>query len=383
MSDTTLQRVFLSRPPVIALALALLCGCSANPPKEDVAKAPPGNRTEAGQLYAGKPAIVHATEFPVASAAEGLARGDAAWRQGKLDLAVYLYVQSLAYDTTSAQPFLKIAAIHERLGNRALAMKAFGLALEREPENAGANERLGLLYLEARQDEPAENMLHAAIRLDPRRWRAYNGLGLLADRRGEYASAEQHYDRAHLLQPDNASIINNRGYSHYLAGKLDAAEGDLRYAAQLGAPNGTWTNLGRVLAKKGRYDEALESLLKESDTAHAYNVLGEMARDGGDLQLARQYFSDAISAAPRFYQEAQDNLAEVDERLKKAAAPGTAVAQAATVQEAAAGIGHTDPMSVPVGYWLSQGKTRANAGARRQALALASREPGNRVVKSP
>ena len=35
------------------------------------------------------------------SAAEGVQRGDEAWRQGKLDLAVYLYVQSLAYDATA------------------------------------------------------------------------------------------------------------------------------------------------------------------------------------------------------------------------------------------------------------------------------------------
>ena len=217
---------------------------------------------------------MHATEFPVESAAEGLARGDDAWRQGKLDLAVYLYVQSLAYDAATAEPFLKIAAIHEKLGNRALAEKAFELGLERDPANVGASERLGLLYLESRQDEAAERLLHAAVRGDPRRWRSYNGLGVLADRRGEYASAERHYDQAHLLQPDNASIVNNRGYSHYLAGKLSAAEGDLRYAVALGAPAGTWTNLGKVLAKQGRYDEALESLLKENDTAHAYNVLG-------------------------------------------------------------------------------------------------------------
>lgn len=366
-----------------ALTLGLLTGCAGPAAVATDAAPARGSKSAARQLYTGQPSVVHATEFPVATAAEGVARGDDAWRQGKLDLAVYLYVQSLAYETTSAQPFLKIAAIHEQLGNRALATKAFELALEREPENAGANERLGLLYVEAQQDELAENMLHAAIRLDPRRWRAYNGLGVLADRRGEYASAEQHYDRAHVLQPNNASVINNRGYSHYLAGKLDAAEADLRYAAQLGAPKGTWTNLGKVLAKKGQYEEALESLMKESDMAHAYNLLGEVARDTGDLQRARQFFSDAISAAPRFFQEAQDNLSEVDERLKTAPPSGTAVAQAATTQPQPAAFGHPDPLSVPVGYWLSQGKPRANAGARRQTLALAARQPGNRVVKSP
>ena len=365
-----------------ALCLALLAGCASQADLAAGAGEARGNKSTARQLYAGQPTVVHATEFPVESAVEGLARGDDAWRQGNLDLAVYLYVQSLAYDAETAEPFLKIAAIHEKLGNRALAEKAFELGLERDPGNVGASERLGLLYLESRNDEAAERLLHAAVSGDPRRWRSYNGLGVLADRRGEYAAAERHYDQAHLLQPDNASIVNNRGYSHYLAGKLSAAEGDLRYAIALGAPAGTWTNLGKVLAKQGRYDEALESLLKESDTAHAYNVLGEAAREDGDLERARQYFSDAISAAPRYFREAQENLAEVDERLVASQKSGTPVALAIPAQAAAPAFGHADPLQVPVGYWLSQGKSRAGAGARRQTVALA-RQSGNRVVKSP
>lgn len=369
-------------PSACALSFALLAGCAGPSELATQSGTAQGSKSAARQLYAGQPVVVHATEFPVVSAAEGLARGDDAWRAGKLDLAVYLYVQSLAYDVSSPQPFLKIAAIHEQLGNQPLAEKAFELALERDPGNAGASERLGLLYLDSGKDEAAERLLHAAIRIDGRRWRSYNGLGILADRHEEYASAEQHYDRAHLLQPDNASVINNRGYSHYLAGRLEAAEADLRYAVQLGAPKGTWTNLGKVLAKQGRYDEAYETLLKESDAAHAYNLLGEITRDAGDLQGARQYFSDAISAAPRYFQEAHENLAEVDERLAGSQAAGTPVASAAPGTNPAPAAGHTDPMQVPVGYWLSQAKARAGAGSRRQIAALA-RQSGNRVVKSP
>ena len=360
-----------------------LAGCASMPERGNETVSTRAERAAAEKLYAGQSPVVHATEFPVASAAEGIARGDMAWRQGKLDLAVYLYVQSLAYDSAMAGPFLKIAAIHEQLGNNALAEKAFELALERDPANAGACERLGLLYLESRQDDAAERLLHAAVRKDPNRWRAYNGLGILADRRAEYGLAEQHYDRAHLLQPNNASVINNRGYSHYLAGKPEAAEADLRYALQLGGPPGTWTNLGKALAKQGRHEEALESLLKEADAAHAYNTLGEVVREGGDLQRARRYFADAISAAPRYFPDARENLTEVDKRL--AAAARESGAPAARITPAGANtavIGQVDPMTVPVGYWLSQGKTRAGGGARRQGAAVASRQASARAGKA-
>ena len=300
------------------LSVVLIAGCSGPAAVAVDPDAERGSRSAARQLYTGQPSAVHATEFPVVSAAEGIARGDDAWRQGKLDLAVYLYVQSLAYDNASAQPFLKIAAIHEQLGNSALAMKAFELALEREPENAGANERLGLLYVEARQDEAAGNLLNAAIRIDPRRWRAYNGLGILADRRRDFEVAKQNYDEAQRLQPGNASVINNRGYSRYLAGDLTGAEADLRLAISLGAPAGAWTNMARVQAAQQSYEKALESMLHEHDEANAYNHLGQAALEAGELVKAQEFFSEAIRASPRYFAAAQENLAQVNERIAAA-----------------------------------------------------------------
>jgi Flp pilus assembly protein TadD len=301
----------------IAIALAVLTGC-AGPSELAVEHESRGNRSAARQLYSGQPSVVHATEFPVASAAEGLARGDDAWRAGKLDLAIYLYVQSLAFDATSPQPFLKIAAIHEQLGHPALAEKAFELALERDPGNAGANERLGLLYIESRKDPEAERLLDAAVRSDAGRWRAHNGLGILADRRADYGLAKQHYDEAQRLQPDNAGVINNRGYSRYLAGDLAGAEIDLRLAISLGAPAGAWTNLARVQAAQSRYDEALQSLLREHDEPAAHNHLGMAALEAGELVRAQDYFSEAIHLSPRYFAAAQENLAQVNERIEAA-----------------------------------------------------------------
>jgi tetratricopeptide (TPR) repeat protein len=296
------------------IPLVVMAGC-AGQAATTTPDAPRGDRQAASQLYAGQPAIVHATEFPVGSAAEGVARGDEAWRQGKLDLAVYLYVQSLAYDATASGPFLKIGAIHERLGNRALAEKAFELALERAPDLAAAHERLGLLYLQSRRDDEAAPQFERALDLDANRWQSHNGLGIAADRRHDYRAAIAHYDKALLLAPGTAVVLNNRGYSRYLGGDLAGAEGDFREAIRLGALAGTWTNLGEVLAKQKRYPEALESFLKEADVADAYNLLGEFAMANRDYSSAQDYFKSAISASPRYFEAAQKNLALANERL--------------------------------------------------------------------
>jgi tetratricopeptide (TPR) repeat protein len=336
---------------------AILAGCAGQAALDGNPDLKNAGREATGQLYEGEPAVVHATEFPVASAAEGIARGDEAWRAGHLDLAIYLYVQSLAFDRNSPQPYLKIGAIHERRGNRALAEKAFENALSLAPDNAGAQERLGLLYLQDRRDEDARKLFGQAVAADPSRWQAHNGLGIAADRRGDFAAAIAHYDAALAAEPRAASVVNNRGYSRYLAGDLAGAELDFRTALQLGAHAGTWTNLGQVLARKGRYPESLDSFQHEHDLAQACNLVGEAALARGDLTIAQDYFMRAASASPRYYQTAYDNLALVDKRLfEKATAAAAAKAAAAKAVPA-------PPDSVP---------TASSAGADGKNAAVDS-----------
>ena len=298
-----------------------LAGCATQPAEQTADPALKGDKETASELYAGQPAVVHATEFPVASAAEGIQRGDQAWREGKLDLAVYLYVQSLAFDSTSAEPFLKIGAVHEQLGNRELAQKAYELALQRQPDQAGACERLGLLYMQNERDDEAAALFERAIKLDPKRWRSYNGLGVIADRRENFPEAIRNYDKALRIDPSAGTVMNNRGYSRYLAGDLAGAEEDLKAAIRLKASGGVFTNLAKVQAKQGRYAEALENLTREMDIAHAYNVLGETAMESGDFVAAKRFFEQAISSAPRYFEAAQKNLALANERML--AAPPT------------------------------------------------------------
>jgi Flp pilus assembly protein TadD len=172
------------------LALLLVAGCATVSTPDD---APPPVDPEAikaaRELYSGEPPIVHATEFPVESAADGLQRGDQAWRAGDFDLALYLYVQALTFDAQTVEPLLRIATIHESRGNRVLARKAFEMALVRDPKNAGASERLGLLSLQDEQNELAATFLSSAIALDPQRWRSHSGLGIVADRAGDHLTA--------------------------------------------------------------------------------------------------------------------------------------------------------------------------------------------------
>lgn len=294
---------------LLVIAAGVVSGCASTPAAEQPKAEAPSD------LYAGEPATVHATEFPVTSAAEGVQRGDEAWRRGELDRAIYLYLHALRFAPNDASTLRKIGAIHESRGNRALARRAFEMALERGGEHAGTLERLGLLYLEDGANERAQALLARVVALEPGRWRAHNGLGVLADRRAEYAAARAHYEAALELEPATAMVLNNRGYSRYLAGDLAGAEADLLEAIRLGAAGQAWLNLGKVQAKARRYSVAFRSFLETLDTASAYNEVGEAALRNGDRQIAKGYFESAANASPSFFERAQKNLAIVNEEL--------------------------------------------------------------------
>jgi tetratricopeptide (TPR) repeat protein len=297
------------------LLVVILAGCATQPADDAGKAASQTDKDSASQLYSGAPAIVHGTEFPVTSAAEGIQRGDQAYREGKLDLATFLYVESLKFDATAAEPFLKIGAIHEQRGNRPLAEKAFELALERQPDNAIACEHLGLLYLQSGRTDEGRALLERTVAIDPNRWRAYSGLGIAADRRQDYAAAIASYDRALAIEPRAAAVMNNRGYSRFLAGDLAGAEADLKEAIRLGAGEGSWTNLGKVQAAQARYAEALASLLHDMKVHEAYNLLGEAAMRRGDYMAAQRYFQLAIRESPTYFEAAQKNLVVLNERM--------------------------------------------------------------------
>jgi Flp pilus assembly protein TadD len=295
-----------------AFACAMLAAGCASTPRADKVQQRASAPTE---LYAGQPAAVHATEFPVASAAEGVQRGDAAWREGKLELATYLYVQTLQFDPQDAETIRKIGAIHESLGNRPLARRAFELALKRGGPHAATMERLGLIYLQNGEDEHALTLLSRAVVLDSNRWRAYDGLGVLADRRQLYGVAGSNYDIALRLEPRAASVFNNRGYSRLLSGDLKGAESDLRESLRLGASPRAWINLGKVQAKSRQYGTAFKTFLETLDEAHAFNAVGESAMSNGDHQVARTYFENATNASPSYFEEAQKNLVLANEAI--------------------------------------------------------------------
>ena len=76
--------------------------------------------------------------------------------------------------------------------------------------------------------------------------------------------------------------------------------------------------LGEAQAHRGEYAKAFASLTQALDVPNAYNLVGQVAMANQDDPVALDYFQKAAEASPVYFQEAQQNVALVRERLEAA-----------------------------------------------------------------
>jgi tetratricopeptide (TPR) repeat protein len=272
---------------------------------------------------ASAPSQPEADSASLPPAHEALAAGDQAYRQGELEKALYAYATALEEGGPGADVLFRLGIVHERLGQHPEAEAALEKALELHPEHAGALERLGLLLARRHSNERAEELLERALELDAKRWRAHNALGILDDLRENYAAAMEHYEAALVVVPESALLLNNRGYSRYLAGDLDEAARDF-YAASQRDPGyrRARQNLGLVYARRGWYDDAIEMYSQVLEPAAVHNDVGYMAMFNGDHEAADTFLREAIRLSPTYYRMAQDNLAKNSDLWRKSGSAG-------------------------------------------------------------
>jgi Flp pilus assembly protein TadD len=301
---------------VIVLIAAALGGCAttfqsaehSGAQREEKVVAEPQTKKAKNDAQADAAASVASADEARRMAAEAYAAGD-------LDTALVMFVEAASLDPQDSHSLYAIGAIHENRGNQDQAVRAYRRAVEVNPQHALAQQQLGAAQLRARDLDAAQASLNAALAADPKLWRAHDLLGVIADMHEQHEQAVAHYSSAIALQPSEASIVNNRGYSYYLSGDYDAAEADFRLALKIDQNYGrAWQNLGLVRARQQRYDEARGMMERVVARHVAANDVGYIAMLNGDYPEARALFTNAISLSPRFYPTAVDNLAKLDQR---------------------------------------------------------------------
>ncbi len=292
------------RITAILAAAVLTYGC-ASTPKQDHSAA------LAGDFSDDSLEVLFATEFPVATKEEAMAKAAMAYRDGEYDKAQFYLVRALKFDVTDVKILVQIGNIHVLRGNSVLAARAFNFALQQDPAHALSLEGLGLLHFRAGNDAKARELLEAAVAANPGLWRSCNALGVLSDRAKDFEAAARYYDRALVIQPSSDSILINRGYSKFLQEDYHAASLDFFEAAKRSDNPKAWRNLGMVYAHQGWYDAALEAYREVMDAPDAHNEIGAIAMQIGDAEAATYHLNEAIRLSPTYFARAEKNLAEL------------------------------------------------------------------------
>jgi Flp pilus assembly protein TadD len=199
-------------------------------------------------------------------------------------------------------------------GQDVLALERFDRLLVLGPSSRAAT-GAGMASLRLNQPDKAKRYFTSAIAEDPNSWQAWNGLGVIADAARDWSGAEAAYDRALALRPQEAAILNNKGYSLTLQHRYAEAAAVLEKAAKQEPGNPRIrTNLQMALALGGNYPAAIGA---DGGDARRLNNAGYAAWMKGDLSAARALLARAVEASPSWYEVAAANLETVEGEWSK------------------------------------------------------------------
>lgn len=249
------------------------------------------------------------------------ASAELAVQQGKCTAALDDYRKLLRLVPDDIAALLAVGECRLALGDAARALAAFEEVLRREPESIDAQEGRALARLGLGRHAEAGAGFNGVLTREPARWRSLNGLGLLADLANDRDAAKKWYEKAIDLNPDEATLWNNYGWSRVMAQDYVEAERLLDEAyARKPTSRRIAGNLSVAIAWRGDYERALRIAMRLSEEHVAYNDIGYIAMLRGDNETAISFFQKAIDKAPSWFERAATNLERARKAEKEAAA---------------------------------------------------------------
>ena len=175
------------------------------------------------------------------------------------------HMESTLSDRERAKLYLQMAADQFAARQFARSIETTEKALAVDPQFAPAYSHLGLIYMETKRYQKAEQAFAKAAELQPGYPDVQNNWGVLLNREERYDEAIAHFKAAlrddKYATPENA--LTNMGYAHYKLGQLAKAklyhQKALEVMPQFCLAN---KNLGDVYAKERNFGRAEEYFRK-------------------------------------------------------------------------------------------------------------------------
>lgn len=205
-------------PALLAMALFLAACGSKEPKREEPApQSQPQPEIRPTPASALERARIH-TEL-----------GASYYEIGKLGVALQELNEAISIDPKYVPAYNTLALVHMALREDDKARKRFQEALRLDPNDSDVNNNYGRFLCDRKQEKEAIKYFLAAIRnpLYTRVEDAYVNAGICARRAGDQSSAEDFFQRALKLKPDDARALINLSQLHYTKGDIAQAKAAL------------------------------------------------------------------------------------------------------------------------------------------------------------
>jgi Flp pilus assembly protein TadD len=256
--------------------------------------------------------LLQSTGLKVSSIEDAVIKAEKAIHESKPDLAQLYYIKAYDLEPSNVQVLQKMANLYGELNKYELQEVSLNLMLKLQPNDVQIMEQYGLLQIKQGKHAEAEKKLLSVVAKKPG-WRAYNGLGILANLQSNPQKAEGFFRQADKLLPNSPELLNNIGFALYSANKLAEAASYYDRALQINPRfKKALYNYALLEARSSNYERAYSVFTSVSSVAEANNNIGYIAMMNGDYPEANHYLQEAIKTAPAFYKKANDNLMRLE-----------------------------------------------------------------------
>jgi Flp pilus assembly protein TadD len=256
-----------------------------------------------------------AQTLPPVSPHELLAGAEHAVRANRLNQASLMIKRAVGAGASGPELEHVLADLDYASGKYAEALARYDALLKRTPGDQSLLEPAGISALKLGQVQRASLLLSRATSMAGASWRAWNALGVVADLRSDWASADDCYDHAARLAPAEVEPVNNRGWSLLLRGQWTDARESFERAAAMDPKSARIAN-NLELARTALATGLPQRRAGESDSEWAgrLNDAGVAAAILGDKRRATAAFSKALDVSGTWYVRAANNLEAVRSR---------------------------------------------------------------------
>ncbi|MEO0579922.1 MAG: tetratricopeptide repeat protein, partial [Pseudomonadota bacterium] len=197
------------------------------------------------------------------------ASGNMLYRTGRLEEAAIAYSNALEINERDADSMLGLARVNQRKQSYSDAQALIETAIDLQPGNWRAYNRLGALQFSLGQYTDAAESYRRVVYLDPNNFVALGNMATSRMMAGDFVAAKDIFESSLKIE-ESPSALSNLGILYYYLGDFDQAVAMHRRSAEATPDHeSVWVNLGDALHFAGKREQATVAFERGAELARA------------------------------------------------------------------------------------------------------------------